>query len=219
VHEAIIGYHSHLKTNTYCIGHSLGAHLCGFFGKRIKKDLEKEHHLKKIVGMDPAGPIFQHNNENMRLNKYDATMVEIIHTNTNLFGHKSNIGHLDFYINGGKKQWWCGLLKTACSHTFSHELMTLVAQKEKPCLLRQKNSIRSQKNGFNIKYDMVSPGEKACMKNNLTFHLGSLNGNLFRFGGEQYQVKVDEDLKQCKILKHSFALILVATEFNFCFRM
>lgn len=32
---------------THCIGHSLGAHACGFAGQEIK--------LKRISGLDPAG--------------------------------------------------------------------------------------------------------------------------------------------------------------------
>jgi hypothetical protein len=34
---------------THCIGHSLGAHACGFAGKEIK--------LKRITGLDPAGKL------------------------------------------------------------------------------------------------------------------------------------------------------------------
>ena len=34
-------------TRTLCVGHSLGAHVCGFMGK--------ETHVDRIIGMDPAG--------------------------------------------------------------------------------------------------------------------------------------------------------------------
>ena len=46
------------KMQTYCIGFSLGSHVCGFFGKTIKQNLGEGNKLTKIVGLDPAGPIF-----------------------------------------------------------------------------------------------------------------------------------------------------------------
>ena len=41
------------KMKTYCVGHSLGAHVCGFMGKTTN-DL-KEPMLEKIIALDPAG--------------------------------------------------------------------------------------------------------------------------------------------------------------------
>ena len=46
---------------SFCIGHSLGSHVCGFTGKARK--------LTGIIGLDPAGPIFDgpSQNSNLRL--------------------------------------------------------------------------------------------------------------------------------------------------------
>ena len=90
---------------SFCIGHSLGAHVCGFTGKARK--------LTGIIGLDPAGPIFEYNSEEMRLNRNDADMVYVIHTNTDWLGIWTNIGDIDYYPNGGENQpgcedsiWW-----------------------------------------------------------------------------------------------------------------
>lgn len=48
----------------HCIGHSLGAHACGYAGKVVK--------LGRISGLDPAGPNFKGQPSNKRLDKNDA---------------------------------------------------------------------------------------------------------------------------------------------------
>ena len=50
--------------NVHCIGHSLGAHVCGFAGKEVK--------LNRITGLDPAGPGFTFKEPHQRLDKSDA---------------------------------------------------------------------------------------------------------------------------------------------------
>ncbi|RNA22544.1 pancreatic triacylglycerol lipase [Brachionus plicatilis] len=82
----------------HCIGHSLGAHICGFASK-IKR-------IARISGMDPAGPLFVREPVDSRLDKSDADFVDVIHTDSEL-GIQKPIGHLDFYPNGGKKQNGC----------------------------------------------------------------------------------------------------------------
>ena len=73
----------------YAIGHSLGAHTCGFMGKN--SDLES------IIGLDPAGPILGDNSPAARLSRSDANYVQIIHTNIDVFGYVrlSNVPRLD----------------------------------------------------------------------------------------------------------------------------
>ncbi len=82
---------------THCIGHSLGSHVCGYAGKEMK--------LKRITGLDPAGPLFGQKSSE-RLDKSDAEFVDIIHTDSTL-GFNSPIGHVDFYPNGGGSQPNC----------------------------------------------------------------------------------------------------------------
>ncbi len=86
-----------MPKKVHCIGHSLGAHVCGYVGKEMK--------LARITGLDPAGPLFgQRATE--RLDKSDAEFVDIIHTDSTL-GYNSPLGHVDFYPNGGGSQPNC----------------------------------------------------------------------------------------------------------------
>ena len=45
----------------HCIGHSLGAHVCGFLGKNVNSKIESgifKSKLGRVTGLDPAGPLF-----------------------------------------------------------------------------------------------------------------------------------------------------------------
>jgi hypothetical protein len=72
-----------VKTSTtigiHCIGHSLGAHVCGLTGNLVKK---RTGGLKfqQISGLDPAGPCFDTYAASNRLDKEDADYVSVIHT-------------------------------------------------------------------------------------------------------------------------------------------
>lgn len=87
-------------SNVHCIGHSLGAHVCGFAGKVMK--------LKRISGLDPAGPLFGSREPRERLDKDDAELVDVIHTD-GWYGIEEAIGHQDYFPNGGKSQPGCGI--------------------------------------------------------------------------------------------------------------
>lgn len=85
---------------TTCVGHSLGAHICGLMSNYLTFRLEK------IIALDPARPLIKPGNQN-RLDAGDAKFVEVIHTNAGFYGEAGKIGHVDFCVNGGRRQPYC----------------------------------------------------------------------------------------------------------------
>jgi len=88
----------------YCSGHSLGSHVCGHAGQRIK--------FGRITGMDPAGPLFENRDWACGLNPSCADVVDVMHTNGQAsivmnLGTMKPLGHVDFYPNGGGHQPEC----------------------------------------------------------------------------------------------------------------
>ncbi|XP_037935734.1 pancreatic lipase-related protein 2-like [Teleopsis dalmanni] len=94
------------------IGHSLGAHVAGFCGKKVKNGK-----IAAIVGLDPAYPLYSYENTETRLADTDAKYVESIQTNGNVKGFLKPIGTSSFYPNWGRLQPGCGTdLDGTCSH-------------------------------------------------------------------------------------------------------
>ncbi|XP_059082427.1 pancreatic lipase-related protein 2-like isoform X2 [Tigriopus californicus] len=82
--------------NLHVIGFSLGAQTVGHAGHYLNGQ------LPRITGIDPAGFLFHTSPEEERLSKEDAQFVDIIHTAGLWIGTDEQIGHVDFYPNGGK---------------------------------------------------------------------------------------------------------------------
>lgn len=124
-------------SKVHLIGHSLGGQISGNAGSKART-------VARITAMDPAEPYFKDTFDNSkRLDRSDATFVDVIHTDGADFnflqgyGIQDPIGHLDFYPNGGVDQpgctdnTWTGILgaisggsndnSIACSHARSYE--------------------------------------------------------------------------------------------------
>lgn len=89
----------------HVVGHSLGAHLAGVTGQVVRQVCGKT--LGRITGLDPAGPYFQGNSIDKRLDESDANMVDVIHTNMGFMGYYGPCGTVDFFPN-------CGVFQPGC---------------------------------------------------------------------------------------------------------
>lgn len=118
-------FYSHLTYNgassylIHCVGHSLGAHICGMMSNHLHRK------INKIIGLDPARPLVdRYGTEMFKLTKDDANFVQVIHTNAGFLGETAQIGHIDFCVNGGSMQPSCSrqpqpLRQSRCSHFMS----------------------------------------------------------------------------------------------------
>lgn len=69
------------------------------------------------VGLDPAGPSFEHADVQDTLSRDDAQFVDVLHTNTRgspgrSIGIQKSVGHIDIYPNGGTFQPGCDIQNT-----------------------------------------------------------------------------------------------------------
>ncbi|KAI1306448.1 Pancreatic lipase-related protein 2 [Halotydeus destructor] len=88
--------------------------------------------LGRLTGLDPTARHFQGFIDQQGvipyINRYDAVFVDIVHTSSvkmngkfkdmirGRFGMSTPVGHVDFYVNGGRKQPGCGKLAVTCNH-------------------------------------------------------------------------------------------------------
>jgi hypothetical protein len=99
------------KTSTtigiHCIGHSLGAHVCGLLGN-LAKSRTMGMKFQRITGLDPAGPCFDTYAASNRLDKEDADYVSVIHTLVYFNGldikNEPDFGRIIFILVGLKDQ-------------------------------------------------------------------------------------------------------------------
>jgi len=111
--QALVNDKNMRWSDVQCMGFSLGAHACAFFGQ------DSSGNVGRITGLDPAGDVFNHDVEGERLSSHDAAFVDIIHTNAYGLipsGIDRNCGHVDFWANGGRDQPGCLLLGEICDH-------------------------------------------------------------------------------------------------------
>nr|AOH73341.1 lipase 12 [Lygus lineolaris] len=102
----------------HIIGHSLGAHVSGLAGVRIKAGKPK-----RVTGLDPARPTFD-NKDTEKISKNSGDFVDIVHSCANRLGLSERLGHLDFYPNRGEAlQRGCLTdYDGSCSHSRSYQI-------------------------------------------------------------------------------------------------
>ena len=107
----------------HLIGHSLGAHISGRAGTEVVRLGGAK--VRRVTGMDPAGPNFDLPDldwvQCLSLDPSDAQFVDAYHTDADVFGASSALGHLDVYVEGGLDQPGCGAVG-ACDHGRAYEL-------------------------------------------------------------------------------------------------
>lgn len=95
----------------HCVGHSFGAHICGIMSREVMRLSAGLYKLKRITGLDPAGPGFYPPMIEKPLSPKDAHFVDVIHSDTIWVGNDQNNGHVDFYPNFGQVQPGCSDLR------------------------------------------------------------------------------------------------------------
>lgn len=108
-----------------CIGHSLGAIICGALKNYLKFELNKiigktfrhwsqgsaSNFKFQFLGLDPALPLIY---GNLRLKKSSAKSVHVLQTNAGSFGDVGSVGHVNVCVNGGLMQPYC--IRTRSNH-------------------------------------------------------------------------------------------------------
>ena len=143
-----------VERTIHCVGHSLGAHICGFAGATLHTFSHTR--LARISGLDPAGPLFAVDvpypfnwldiSPAARLNRADAEFVDVIHTDGRArfpwsvvpqYGTMTKLGHLDFFPGAGQDFGWeqpgCWQFQDvgSCSHSRAHDLF--ISSLTTPC--------------------------------------------------------------------------------------
>ncbi|CAK1540636.1 unnamed protein product [Leptosia nina] len=85
----------------HLIGHSLGSHVAGYLARELKNKYGKT--VKRVTALDPAFPAFYPDGIVMEhISDKDAEFVDVIHTDSGVYGAPVRTGSVDFWPNGGK---------------------------------------------------------------------------------------------------------------------
>ncbi|XP_055305017.1 phospholipase A1-like [Sitodiplosis mosellana] len=107
------------------VGFSLGAHIIGNMGYHLTQNKLQMAH---IIALDPAAPCFEDWHKLRPVQRDDAKLVQVIHTDVEWYGYERKIGHIDIYPNNGRNQPKCSgnIFKLhSCWHSYAWKLYKL----------------------------------------------------------------------------------------------
>ncbi|KAL3288192.1 hypothetical protein HHI36_002642 [Cryptolaemus montrouzieri] len=154
------------------IGHSLGAQICGWAGRKYIEMTGKK--LSRIVALDPAQPLFKGVQLKKRLNRNDAMVVMVIHTDA-ILGYAEPCGTIDFFANGGRFQPGCledlSLKRLlTCSHRRAYQYFIEALKKPEFFMAKGCHTLKDcQKLKTYENADSVSLGDMETNKTGLYF--------------------------------------------------
>ncbi|KAI1296851.1 Major facilitator superfamily domain-containing protein 12 [Halotydeus destructor] len=134
----LVSYDKISHDKLHLIGFSLGSHVTHYAANWFTiMQLSPNSNcgllkVGRITGLDPASRQFE-DSPGSYINKDDAMFVDIVHTSATLsngsakdvaaarFGIAYAVGHLDWYMNGGRKQPSCSSSSFQCHHQKAYQ--------------------------------------------------------------------------------------------------
>ncbi|KAJ8666851.1 hypothetical protein QAD02_008513 [Eretmocerus hayati] len=222
----------------YFVGHSLGSHISAHAAHLIKKSQENNNAkwiVRRIIALDPAQPCFTEADLELKLDRQDAPFIDVIHTNARhiLFlglGLPDQLGHIDFYPNGGKAQpgcsdidvsFWSFLLlpvniiqEAICSHGRSHTFLTesIVDSVTGNCTFVGYQWDRSTEHEPSILREKCMKGQCTEMGINSIFYYPKSNGTYFVPTRSSYPYCGPDDKEQIEAREGSKSIFTKITK-------
>lgn len=95
------------------------------------------------AALDPARPLIAPGIGN-RLDSGDAKSVQVMHTNAGYYGEGGRVGHVDFCVNGGKRQPYCSSTSSNISFNSIIHYITTFNSKTKSCTATHTHTFSSR---------------------------------------------------------------------------
>lgn len=149
-------------SNTWLIGHSLGAQYSGYTAKNLNKPLSK---VEKVIGLDPAGPLFfdkSNNGKCQGIQKEYAIDTMVFMTNPGELGIKNyKLASVNVHVNKEKNycQYGCQCNDMRCNHLYAAKtlLSALAEGNELDAVILTNKIMNETKHKITI-YKSMQPG-------------------------------------------------------------